>query len=384
MTEFSATVETTRARRVASVCVTLGALVALVALSGAQSSAMREARRAASASSGRSLAEGMPPGLAFANVALGGFRGVIADLLWLRAQRLQEAGRYVELVPLAEGISALEPDNGEVWAYQAWNLSFNVCAMMRRPEDRWRWVRAGIELLQTRGMAYNHGARPRRELSWFFLFKLGTDVDFAAGHYRAALAREVAPFLGPAGEPPAVPSRAASELEARMGMSAARMAELDARFGPMDWRVPASHAVYWAADGLDRAGPRDLLPCRRGLYQALVQMLHGAGRLDGDPADPAYAGARVTNPAVLDGTLAFLRETVRLHPTHGVRAALLTLLLDAVRLEIARGNADVAKARYAEFVDSFEPDSELPSAQEVVAGRIKFDAIPWDRLRPVQ
>ena len=373
----------TAGRRIAPAAATFAALIALAALSGAQSDAMRSARFARNAAVDQLSFEGLPPGLAFANVALGGFRGVIADLLWLRAQRLQEAGRYVELVPLAEGISALEPDNGEVWAYQAWNLSFNVSAMMRRPEDRWRWVRSGIELLQSRGMAYNHGARPRRELSWFFLFKLGTDVDFAAGHYRAAWARELAPFLGPAGQPPAVPSLAASELESRFGLSAARMADLDARFGAMDWRVPASHAVYWAADGLSRATPRDRLPCRRALYQALVQMLHGAGRLDGDPADPAYAGARTANPAVLEGTLAFLRDTVSLHPTHGVRAAFLTLLLDAARFEVARGNPDAAKARYAEFADAFEPGAPLPSIQDVFAGTVQFEEIPWDALRPL-
>ena len=369
-------------RRTVSVCATLAALVALAALSGAQSSAMRETRLTARAAAGPTASGTMPPGLAFANVALGGFRGVVADLLWLRAQRLQEAGRYVELVPLAEGIAALEPDNGEVWAYQAWNLSFNVCAMMRRPEDRWRWVRAGIELLQSRGMAYNAGARPRRELSWFFLFKLGSDVDFAAGHYRAEWARELAPFLGPDGEPPAPPSLAASELSSRFGLSAERMAELDARFGPMDWRVPASHAVYWAAEGLDRATPRDLLPCRRTLYQALVQMIHGGGLVAGDPADPAYAGERSANTAVLDGTLAFLRDTARRHPTHGVRAALLTLLLDAVRIEVQRGNPASAKTLYEEFTAAFEPGAPLPSPQEVVAGRVQFESIPWDSLLP--
>ena len=375
--------ETNPIRRAVSLCATFIALAALAAFSGMQSSAMRDARHAAHGAAGPTASETMPPALAFANVALGGFRGVVADLLWLRAQRLQEAGRYVELVPLAEGISALEPDNGEVWAYQAWNLSFNVCAMMRRPEDRWRWVRAGIELLQSRGIAYNDGARPRRELSWFFLFKLGSDVDFAAGHYRAEWAREIAPFLGPAGEPPAEPSLAASELSSRFGLSATRMAGLEERFGPMDWRVPATHAVYWAAEGLERATARDLLPCRRALYQALVQMIHGGGRVVGDPADPAYAGQRSANVAVLDGTLAFLRETAQRHPTHGVRAALLTLLLDAVRLEARRGNPSAAKALYEEFTAAFQPGVPLPSPQEVVAGRIQFDTIPWDSLRPV-
>ena len=35
-----------------------------------------------------------------------------------------------------------------------------------------------------------------------------------------------------------------------------------------------------------------------------------------------------------------------------------------------------------EFTAAFEPGAPLPSPQDVVAGRIKFDAIPWDSLRP--
>ena len=34
-----------------------------------------------------------PPMLAFTTVALGGFRGLIANYLWLRANQMQEQGR---------------------------------------------------------------------------------------------------------------------------------------------------------------------------------------------------------------------------------------------------------------------------------------------------
>ena len=38
--------------------------------------------------------EGLPPMVAFTTVALGGFRGVLADLLWLRTTGLQSQGKY--------------------------------------------------------------------------------------------------------------------------------------------------------------------------------------------------------------------------------------------------------------------------------------------------
>ena len=40
--------------------------------------------------------KGLPPMVAFTTVALGGFRGLLADLLWLRAGALQEDGKYFE------------------------------------------------------------------------------------------------------------------------------------------------------------------------------------------------------------------------------------------------------------------------------------------------
>lgn len=356
------------------------ALAALWALAGAQSRALLRDRAALA---GTRAADGdVPPAVAFANVALGGFRGTLADLLWLRAQRLQEAGRYIELVPLAESIAALEPDNGEIWAYHAWNLSFNLCAMMRRPEDRWRWVRAGIDLLLTRGMRLNRsGARPRSELAWIFQFKLGTDTDPAAGYYRAEWARDLGAYLGPNGEPPDVPSLNASELEEVFGLDPERMAALDALFGPLDWRVPGSHAVYWGMEGLDRATERERLACRRLVYQSLVQMIQGSGRIDGDPDDEGYAGRLAPETRLLPGTLRFLRETCAEHPSLGTRAALVGLLMNAVRIEERARHDDDAHAHYDEIVAWFEPGADLPSFADVVADHIDYGNLPWERLR---
>ena len=38
-----------------------------------------------------------PPGVTFVTVALGGFRGLLADILWVRAASLQDEGRFIEL-----------------------------------------------------------------------------------------------------------------------------------------------------------------------------------------------------------------------------------------------------------------------------------------------
>src|SRR5258706_6423858 len=53
--------------------------------------------------------ENAPPVLAFTTVALGGFPGIIANALWIRANDLQDEGKYFEIVQLADLITKLEP-----------------------------------------------------------------------------------------------------------------------------------------------------------------------------------------------------------------------------------------------------------------------------------
>jgi hypothetical protein len=98
--------------------------------------------------------------------ALGGFRSIAAEVIWFRADRLQEEGRYVELAQLASLLTFMEPHTTEVWSYAAWNLAYNISVMMPTPEDRWRWVMAAIRLLRDEGLRYRNYPPyqvPRRE-----------------------------------------------------------------------------------------------------------------------------------------------------------------------------------------------------------------------------
>lgn len=86
--------------------------------------------------------------MAFTTVALGGFRGIIADMLWMRASELQNEGKFFELAQLADWITKLEPRFPTVWAFHAWNMAYNISVLFPDPEDRWRWVQQGIRLLR--------------------------------------------------------------------------------------------------------------------------------------------------------------------------------------------------------------------------------------------
>ena len=183
--------------------------------------------------------------------AMGGVRAIAAEVVWFRADRLQEEGRYVELAQLAETLAFLEPHTPEVWSYAAWNLAYNVSVMMPTAADRWRWVMAAIRLLRDSGLRLNPGSPELcRELAWMFELKIGTDLDAAAGHYRAEWRRIVED----------VRARQAWE---ELGMDPVAMARIERATGFDDWTDPQLSAIYWAVIG----GCRDIVTQASVLYR---------------------------------------------------------------------------------------------------------------------
>src|SRR6266545_746942 len=61
-----------------------------------------------------------PPVLAFTTVALGGFRGLIVNALWIRASEMQDEDKFFEMAQLADWITKLEPHYAQVWLVQGW------------------------------------------------------------------------------------------------------------------------------------------------------------------------------------------------------------------------------------------------------------------------
>ena len=53
---------------------------------------------------------------------MGAFRGLVVDVLWMRADSLQQEGRYFDAKQLAEWISMLQPRFAKVWDFQAWTV----------------------------------------------------------------------------------------------------------------------------------------------------------------------------------------------------------------------------------------------------------------------
>ncbi len=396
-----------------------GFLLLLAGLYGAArlNDPLREARRVHGLAQADPLVNA-PPLVAFTTVAFGGFRGIMADLLWLRSARLQEEGRYFELVQLADWITKLEPRFTSVWAYHAWNLAYNISVLLDRPEERWRWVRHGIALLRDEGLRYNPGdARLLYELGWLFQHKIAGDSDSAHAFYKQAWADEMAELWdGPAPDfgnlALAAPTRA--ELLRRPGLpeliaglqaagrapfSAGRVAEarsaqpddplrsaagrelvdhlrlramrdshrldpllmrdLDARYGPLDWRLPQAHALYWAAQSRDIARRDfDRLSAERMIFQSLADAFR-QGSLFTDPARGLFILS--PNPALAPRVQAAYEEALEKFPgNESIRTAHANFLREAIVIRYTFNQEAEARALFDELRRRY-PGREPPS-----------------------
>jgi len=229
-----------------------------------------------------------PPVLAFTTVALGGFRGIIVNALWIRSSELQEDGRYFEAVQLADWITKLQPYFSSVWVNLAWNLSYNISVKFPDPEDRWKWVQRGVELLRDEGLKYNpHAVDIYAELARHFHHKIGAYLDDAHLTYKWHWYQEMEAVI-PGGKPnyaelknpttPAATERLRSLTE-RYKLEPSMMEEVDNTFGPLEWRLPETHAIYWAMKGLKEGrGDGDKRMLRRNVFQPM-QTAFQRGRL---------------------------------------------------------------------------------------------------------
>jgi len=104
--------------------------------------------------SGESYLADLPVGEFFATVALGGFRAVAVDIIWMRLERLQDERAFFEIPSLCRLISMLQPRFVEVWLFNSWNMAYNLSYASETLDDAYAWIRDGIEFLK-RGVKKN-------------------------------------------------------------------------------------------------------------------------------------------------------------------------------------------------------------------------------------
>ena len=254
----------------------------------------------------------IPLSLSFVTFALGPFRSLVADALWWRAIQQQDRGEYFDAMQLTDWITKLQPTYSSVWAYHAWNMSYNIAYDFVEPEDRWQWIIRAIELLRDKGLKYNpDDIVIRQELARIYFDRIGGKIDpnaeffknqwaflmmgyFDSGDrkeierlHRAAKTIEelttrpsVLEYSQAAAEqrgidvfdfeayppqkgwlkldlPQNLKGQAGSEIynyyrrqriERKLKLDIDRLLFIDTEYGPLDWRLHQAHTIYWAAE----------------------------------------------------------------------------------------------------------------------------------------
>ena len=139
---------------------------------------------------------GAPPVVAL-GTAIGALRGIIVDYLWIKVQLMKEKGLYYEVMADADLITKLQPRFSAVWAFHAHNMAYNISVAHNTEQERWEWVKQGIDLIRNKGLRYNpNDLQLHRELAFFFAHKLEGVSDDAHLFYKREFAREWHNILG--------------------------------------------------------------------------------------------------------------------------------------------------------------------------------------------
>ncbi len=237
--------------------------------------------------------ENAPPMLAFTTVALGGFRGLIVNFLFIRSNQLQGKGLYFETMTLGDWITKLQPTFTPVWRFQAWNMAYNISRVFEYPKDRWGWVWAGIKLMRDEGLKYNPtDPEMYRELGWFFYDKIGRYSETEHFAYKRIF-HEMTEEVFPTGKPDLdglenpqtdAEKESARLLKDRFKMDLKYIRQVEENFGPLDWRLPEAHAIYWATVGMNKATSGDPMVMFRVIWQSM-QMSFQRGTINVNPFD---------------------------------------------------------------------------------------------------
>jgi hypothetical protein len=353
-----------------------------------------------------------PPIVTFTTVALGSFRGILADILWLRSAALQDEGNYFEMVQLATWVTELQPKFSGAAAYLAWNMAYNISVTCSSFSDRWRWVQSGIKLLRDRAISYNpNDPILYKELGWIFQHKIGNVLDDANLYYKNQLAIEMSQVLGyetdwdafaaaPVDEKAfmkaypkdsnfwkslkaakienlellfnefkkaeALPEAFIKELKdpkmekdlityfrarwlrEKYKLDSVLINKINKQYGMLDWRLPESQAIYWATKGLEMTRGHKDINCERMITQGLKDAFL-SGRLLMIDKDKFETIITVPNLEVVDSVIATLQKAYIDNKTSSFRSAKINFMKDAIVTLYNYGRFNKAKEIYKDL-----------------------------------
>ncbi|MFQ5805608.1 MAG: hypothetical protein ACE5I3_04070 [Phycisphaerae bacterium] len=158
--------------------VAFGGCGVLIVAASSFTPTINEGRKSLNMYGVESVTESAPPEYAFAIQAFGAFRGLIANIAFIRAEEYKRAGRYYDAMQLHSWICKLQPRFPSVWEYCSWNMAWNISVTTYTPQERWNWVYNGAKLIRDEGLRYNPRAvNLYRQLAWIFVNKMSETTD---------------------------------------------------------------------------------------------------------------------------------------------------------------------------------------------------------------
>ena len=253
--------------------------------------------------------EGDPPEVAL-GIAMGAFRGMFVNWLWIRANDLKEQGKYHEAVDLSRTITRLQPRFPRVWSFHAWNLAYNISVATNTPQERWNWVKAGINLIRKEGIPANPGAiELYREVAWIHLHKIQAFMDDAHNYYKRQFAYDWTIALG---APPKFPKEIKTPAERAQYYNEHWLAPIAAAPDSLEELYSQRPGAKALVDRLRKeanVGPDKNLLEAIEFTRALNRMARGIGNTE--PVNlPGPLGEIIADPSTLEDGQALVR-TIR-------------------------------------------------------------------------
>src|SRR6516165_4708481 len=104
---------------------------------------------------------------------LGGFRGIVANYLWLKAEENKRDHDWDRLKSNVDLITKLQPHFLSIWTFQGWNLAYNVSVEWDAPEDKYEWIKQGIKFVQEGVQKNTRSPDLVWDTAWFYYHKIG-------------------------------------------------------------------------------------------------------------------------------------------------------------------------------------------------------------------
>ncbi len=352
-----------------------------------------------------------PPLVAVTTLALGSFRGLIADVLWLRANALKDEGNYIETVQLANWITDLQPTYSGMTVYLAWDMAYNISVTCSQREDRWRWVQEGIRLIRDKAIYYNpEDPTLYKDLAWTFMHKMGQIMDDANQYYKNQWAVNMDRIIGrkpdwqamatvPLGErafmkqypegspawiaaakagyptfatlldaysdqnglPPKLAEALKPELAAELSnalrtnwlyantkVEPSIVIEINEKYGSLDWRTMEAQAIYWAFYGLKKMPGGKNIDCERVISQALAMSFINGRIVELDRKNSAYL-IMMPNPNLAQSVLDTYDQAFENNGSQSFISAKLNFYKDAIVLLYSYGMDQEAQDFYRAY-----------------------------------